>query len=778
MRINSAFAITCVFIAACLTISLSGCDRQKATEAASSPGTEPASDEAATPAQKGDLRGEALWPPETTGEYPIAKYANYDETGDLDAIRQRGKLRILVDVTHTDSLHRKATEQDIELQDARRFARSIGVEPVILYADHFKDLIPALVAGKGDIIANNLIMTDERDEVIDFTIPVSETRLAVISTKDAPDIKKLKSLKGKTLAVTKGTLYAEAAKEFAKDYPDVEIQVRDINYADLLLDVSHGHIDYTISETLTLDMVNQFRDNLKRNYLFPPDDQTAWGIRANTPKLQEALNAFLHQEKLTESLKPSTDDYAEISKRGFLRATTRNQFGTYYMWKGRVMGFEYELLQMAAKDMGLRLEIIVANSHEDLQKNLTNGHADVAASLLSITERRKKAGMAFGPIYLSTPVVLVSHKSGGATISDLQALTGKTITILKSSSHFDVAEELTRQIPGVEIAYAPELLNTHDVLDKISEGEYAYTIADQATVELALEDGADVRIDKVLKAEGNDYGWMMRTNNPELVAAIGEFFSKRENRKKIAALEKKYFKKPKKSRKEILSLNKKGQISPYDTVVRKYAEQFNFDWRLIVAQMFQESTFNPKAKSWVGAQGLLQVMPDTGKQMGEKNLFNPENGVRAGVKYLDWLHRKFEDKGITAENRMWFTLASYNAGLGHVYDAQDLAEEKGWNRNVWFEHVENAMLLLADKKYYSKARYGYARGREPYDYVRKIQARYRTYAQLLDDYERQKPAVSYIPGSGLLGLTYSKLIPSSVRYPRPLTIGRPLPVLP
>lgn len=155
----------------------------------------------------------------------------------------------------------------------------------------------------------------------------------------------------------------------------------------------------------------------------------------------------------------------------------------------------------------------------------------------------------------------------------------------------------------------------------------------------------------------------------------------------------------------------------------------------------------------------MQVMPDTGKQVGEhKNLFDPETSVRAGLKYLEWLHRKFEDKGISPENMMWFTLASYNAGLGHVYDAQDLAEEKGWERKVWFGNVEKAMLLLSEKKYYSKARYGYARGREPYDYVRKISQRFRTYAALLEAYERQQEVGAVT--CSLLSTQLAKNLPS------------------
>ncbi|WP_236250630.1 transglycosylase SLT domain-containing protein [Microbulbifer sp. ALW1] len=158
--------------------------------------------------------------------------------------------------------------------------------------------------------------------------------------------------------------------------------------------------------------------------------------------------------------------------------------------------------------------------------------------------------------------------------------------------------------------------------------------------------------------------------------------------------------------------------------------------------MYQESNFDPKARSWVGAQGLMQVMPDTGKQVGETDLYDPQTSIRAGAKYMQWLHAKFEDKGITPDNMMWFTLASYNAGLGHVYDAQNLAETKGWDRNIWFDNVERAMLLLSDPQYYKKAQYGYARGQEPVDYVRKIEARFRSFVSLLEAQQRQSPSES------------------------------------
>ena len=172
-----------------------------------------------------------------------------------------------------------------------------------------------------------------------------------------------------------------------------------------------------------------------------------------------------------------------------------------------------------------------------------------------------------------------------------------------------------------------------------------------------------------------------------------------------------------------------GQISPYDKLVRKYADRYGFDWRLVTAQMYQESRFNPKAKSHVGAKGLMQLMPRTAKAMGVKNASDPAHNIKGGVKYMDWLRDRF-DSNLPISERLWFTLASYNAGAGHVHDARRLARQLGYDPDRWFGHTEEAMLKLSKKEYARKARFGYVNGREPVNYVRDIRQRFEAYVEL------------------------------------------------
>jgi membrane-bound lytic murein transglycosylase F len=256
-------------------------------------------------------------------------------------------------------------------------------------------------------------------------------------------------------------------------------------------------------------------------------------------------------------------------------------------------------------------------------------------------------------------------------------------------------------------------------------------MADEHLLDIELAKGVPVR-SAYAPDELVAHAIALRKRNPKLKRALDEFVKRIYKSEFYNITFKKYFK----SRRSVQRLARgrvvdplNGQISPYDQLVRKYSDRYGFDWRLVTAQMYQESKFNPKAKSPVGARGLMQLMPRTAKAMGVKNSNDPANSIKGGVKYLDWLRDRFDAK-LPISERLWFTLASYNAGAGHVQDARRLARRLGHDADRWFGHTEEAMLLLADKKYAKKARYGYVNGKEPVNYVRDIKQRFEAYLDL------------------------------------------------
>ena len=177
-----------------------------------------------------------------------------------------------------------------------------------------------------------------------------------------------------------------------------------------------------------------------------------------------------------------------------------------------------------------------------------------------------------------------------------------------------------------------------------------------------------------------------------------------------------------------------GKISEYDDAIRKESERIGWDWRLLASVIYQESRFNPEAVSWAGAFGLMQLMPVTAKSYGITAESSPEEHIKAGASFLQWLDDRFKDAIPDPTERVKFVLASYNIGLGHIQDARRLAERYGSDPNVWFGSVDQWLLKKSEPVYYSDqvVRHGFARGIETYNFVRDILDRYEHYKNIVD----------------------------------------------
>jgi membrane-bound lytic murein transglycosylase F len=184
---------------------------------------------------------------------------------------------------------------------------------------------------------------------------------------------------------------------------------------------------------------------------------------------------------------------------------------------------------------------------------------------------------------------------------------------------------------------------------------------------------------------------------------------------------------------DFYSLNNQ-EISPYDDLIQKHAENINWDWRLVASLIYQESRFDPNNSSWANAQGLMQIMPKTAEELGVTNPNDPKQSIRGGTTYLGQLWENFETIQDSIQ-RTKFTMASYNCGLYHVKDAQKLAEKRGLDAKTWDDNVEDVVLGLSLPKNYKDpvVKYGYVRGVEPYNYVNQIFERYEHYKQFIEE---------------------------------------------
>lgn len=264
--------------------------------------------------------------------------------------------------------------------------------------------------------------------------------------------------------------------------------------------------------------------------------------------------------------------------------------------------------------------------------------------------------------------------------------------------------------------------DTAEVVRKIKNGD-ADIVAMQLPDSVKGVDFTNVKIDSL------KHGWAVNSGNKELANALDAWFDGRmvgQMRR-----EESFLLSVRSVRRHVYSpmLNRsKGIISRYDQYFQQYAPLARLDWRLMAAQCYQESTFDPNAKSWAGACGLMQIMPGTADHLGlpRASLFNPEENIAASARYMQELGRHFAD--VPAGERIWYQLASYNGGLHHIRDAMALARKYGRDANRWGE-VSEFVLKLGQPQYYNDpvVRNGYMRGVETVEYVSRIRERWAQY---------------------------------------------------
>lgn len=630
-----------------------------------------------------------------------------------------------------DYLPRSGLPNNDEYSLLDLYAETTGTQISKVYIDSYDQLIPSLLAGKGDIIVNNLTVTDKRKQQVNFTSPIAFVHEQLIGRRGETP-KSAHELEGRKVAVHRSAAYFDTItaiqhQRFQPPFEIVEVN-EGISTEQIIKGVSEGGYDLTVADSNQLEALPD-SDSMEIGFDIGPVRPIAWAVAKGNPTLLASINDFLgryHFAGMGEFI--SRGDLATIKDNQVLRVLTRNNASTYFLWRGELYGFEYELAKQFADQHKLRLEMVVPPSRDLLIPWLQQGKGDIIAAAMTISDDRQREGIAFSRPYNTISEIVVSRSDD--TIDSAEQLAGRRVVVRRSSSYWQSMEALQQQGIDFELIAAPEELETEDLIAQLARGEIDLTVADSHILDIELTWRDDIRAAFAL--EERQHGWIVRKDNPALLKAVNAFHKKEYRGLFYNVTYNKYFK----NQKQILSrIEERGDstandaLSPYDELVRKHAEHYGFDWRLIVSQMYQESRFDPTAKSWAGALGLLQVLPRTAKEFGIKNLQDPDSGLQAGMKYLNWLLKRFEPE-LDIGERTWFALAAYNAGIGHVRDARRLAREKGWDANKWFNNVEKTMLLLSKKQYSKSAKHGYVRGEEPVNYVRQIHDRYLAYIKL------------------------------------------------
>jgi len=406
----------------------------------------------------------------------------------------------------------------------------------------------------------------------------------------------------------------------------------------------------------------------------------------------------------------------QIQKRGTIRMITTNNATSYYTYRDSPMGFEYDLAKAFADHLGVALEVIVPE-WDTMFELLNSGQGDFIAAGITITEPREQIAL-FSQPYMPVQQKFIHHKLKFG-IKSIEQLAGKTIHVRKGTSYQERLEEIKASGIDLEI----ELLDdvpTEEIIRMVSEKEIKFTIVDSNIALLNRRYYPEIKIGLPIQEEEH-LGWAVKKTNEALRDQINQFIEMAEETGLLGKIYKKYYGNVeifdyfdlKKFHERITT-----RLPKYKKIIKTEAEKYGFDWRLIAAIVYQESHFNPSAKSRTGVRGLMQVTLATAKQMGIKNRLDPKQSVKAGVKFLNLMHKRFDDIP-DPQQQKFFALASYNVGYGHVRDAQAIARQQGMDINKWTS-LEKTLPLLSKQKYYKHTRHGYARGQEPVNYVERI----------------------------------------------------------
>jgi peptidoglycan lytic transglycosylase F len=667
----------------------------------------------------------SLLPPPAAAESP-----GLAATGDLPEIRKTGRLRLLV--TAPEHLQRAGDPKREELALAVAFAQKAGLRAIPVVVPERSELIPALRAGRGDVIVGSLAITHERAAEIAFTRPVRHVSQQVVVPKADRSVRRRADLAGKTVTVRASSSYASALARAATRVKGLQIKpARESDDTfDLIQKVARGEEAITVADSDILAAALTFEPGVKVAFALTVRDPIAWGVRKENPALKGALDAFLAERALRGSKERSVRaDLDAIRKRGALRVLTRNTSTTYFLHRGEELGFEYELAREFARTLGVRLEMVIPPSREALTTYLREGKGDLIAAGLAVTPERRQE-FAFTAPYNRVSELLVVPASDRTTRS-LADLRGRKVAVRRSSSYYQALAPLQGQY-GFALEVVPEDEETEDLLETVAEGKFAATVADSNIVDVEL-----THLDTIRSAgpigDPRDVAWMLRKDQPQLKAAADRFIRRIYRGTFYNLTMTKYFRNQRHMRTAASEdrSDKAGHLSPYDPLVKKYARMYEFDWRLVTAQMYQESRFDPSVRSWAGALGLMQVMPRTARELGVGDVRQPEVGIHAGVKLLARYAAMYQEPEISEQDRLRFTLAAYNCGPGHVADGRRLAADFKLDPNQWVGQVEKAMPLLARPRFARTARHGYCRCSEPVKYVSEIQRRFESYSNLI-----------------------------------------------
>jgi membrane-bound lytic murein transglycosylase MltF len=452
---------------------------------------------------------------------------------------------------------------------------------------------------------------------------------------------------------------------------------------------------------------------------------------------------YAEQDEKVELIKTWTGDYDGMVERRQVRVLVVPNKMYYFLDRGHPRGVNVDMFREFEKFINRKAKtgtraihvIFVPVTRDQLLPALTQGHGDIAAANLTITDERKMMVDFSNPMLTGVKEIIVTGPSA-APIKTIADLSGREIHLRVSSSYYEHVVRLNAAFkkqghPPVKILPASEFLEDEDLLEMVSAGLIPMIAVDDHKARFWGEIFAKITLHPgIVVNEGGEIAWAFRKGSPKLAEMANAFV---KGHKKGTLLGNVLFKRYLKENKWARNALSPEELKKFHVVVnlfKQYADQYDFDYLMTGALAYQESQLDNSKRSSVGAVGIMQILPATAadKNIGIPDVEKLENNVHAGHKYLRFLQdRYFNDPAIDTLDRYLFTFAAYNAGPAKVSELRREAEKRGLDPNVWFQNVE---VIAAEKI-----------GRETVQYVSNIYKYYISYKLARDEHEARQKAI-------------------------------------
>ena len=417
-----------------------------------------------------------------------------------------------------------------------------------------------------------------------------------------------------------------------------------------------------------------------------------------------------------------------ILTRGTLRVAVDNNSSSFYIYRGRRMGYEYELLLDLGKELGVQVEFVVASDIDEAFSKLEEGRVDLIAMNVQQNAERESF-VIFTEAIGSMSTVLVGREK----LTSWDTLGMDTVVVRKGAVYKSQLEQIKDSL-SLDFTILEVQDHEETLLDRVYEQELRWTVAEKNVAQTNATYYDELQLGLEVSKE-EPVTWALRSTSPNLLQAVNSWLVEKK-KVFIPRTYARYFLNSKNQYERTTNAYSSlggNRISVYDELIQAQAQSLGWDWRLLAALVYKESRFDTTALSYAGAQGLLQLMPVTVERFGVTNPNDPVESLKGGVKYLQYLDKFWMERVPETNERIKFILASYTIGQGHVDDAWRLTLKYRKNTQSWQE-VSNFLNLKSDPKYYRDpvVKSGYAKGHIAVKYVRDVLALFQSYKDLVD----------------------------------------------